>query len=205
MSIQNLLGKRNKRYFISFILFNFLKLLAARNLFEPLGEYESEWCLEELNPIPLRIQYRGNIKLPNGEDKYVFLVNGRCVYASLNEAMPEQFVLKQVLSTSEAVIVQDGIDGGMYTLKLGEICYRTECFCGKILNKNTGICYTFSHVNNRIKLDKQEILLSMRQNDFSSIQITVFTENKVPFSYRLLMSASKSNSKRNHEVLSMGQ
>ena len=184
MSIRNLRGQMlHKFYLIGSLLIGCLNATCAKDLFLPLENTRTDWVLTELNPIPLRIQYHGRMTLPNAEDRYVFLVNGRCVYANLNETMPDQFVLKQILPIE--VIIQDKTDSRMYTLKLGEICYRTECFCGKVLNKKTGICYTFSHLNNRIKLDKQEILFTMQQNDFNAIRITILAENKVPFSYIL--------------------
>lgn len=181
MIIQNLLGQNHKFYLIGGFLFCLLDVAYARDLFLPFEKNRTEWALTELNPIPLRIQYHGKVKFKEG-DKYIFLVNGRCVYAGLNETMPDQFVLKQIIAQGESVIVQDNGDGCTYTLKLGGIAYRPMCFCGKIMNKNTKTYYTFSHVNNRIKLNQQEILLSMRQNDFNSIEISIFTGNKVPFS-----------------------
>lgn len=184
MIIQNLLGQKHKFYLIGSFIFCLLNVACARDLFLPFENTRTEWALTELNLIPLRIQYHGKIKL-NEEDKYIFLVNEHCVYARLNETMPEQFVLKQIIAQGASIIIQDITDGCMYTLKLGETTYRPMCFCGKIVNKNTEICYTFSHVNNRIKLDQQEILLSMRQNDFNSIEITIFKGNKIPLSYIL--------------------
>ena len=184
MIIQPLLGKLFKHAFLGIFTFC-LPLMEAKSLFLPLNQFPTEWVLTELNPVPLRIQYHGNIKLPNGEEKYVFLIHGNCVYVSLKEVTYDQIVLKQVIDKRKTVIIQDKRDGCMYTLKSGETAYQPMCFSGKIFNKKTGLFYPFSHTSNRIQANGYEILLCLRKNDFESICISFLKEGEIPFSYIL--------------------
>ncbi len=185
MIIQNFFGKSSKVGCIVLCTCFLFKMLLGRNLFLPLEEYKSEWTLISLDPIPFQVQYHGTIKLPNGKEKYIFLINGRCVYAYLEDLIMDQFVLKQVSDNGESVILQDRIEGTMYTLKLGETCYRPECFCGKILDKISGKCYNFSHKNSDIFVKGLKITLSVKSNDYNSVWVNVFQEGKLPFSYVL--------------------
>ena len=185
MIIQNLLGRKSKSYFVSLYVYLVVGILCGKSLFVPLEKYTSDLELVVLDPVPLRIQYHGSIKLPDGKGKYVFLTQGRCIYAGVNESMPEQFVVKQVIAKDSSVIIQDKINGRMYALKKGEICYSPECFYGKFLNRQTGKCYNFSHTHRQITMEGKCLEISIIPNDFSTVIVNELKEDGIPFAYVL--------------------
>lgn len=161
----------------------------ADNLFQPLPDSEKcPWSLIKWNPLPFRIQYHGFIESSRLE-RYIFMVDGEMVYLQLNEIAKQQFLLKQVLSNGQQVLIEDLLTNELQNLISGEISYVPGKFDCILLDESTQQQVIFSDTKNIYKTENREVRIFLKD---TNLHIWDIVKDKGPVLYVLSLDGQTS-------------